>query len=127
VGLLVAVDSDGDGVFETTWTAADYELRPLNGIVGGQPGWPYNQIRAVGSKCFPRCSRRAVLQVTARWGWAAVPAPVHEACLIVASETVKLRDAPFGVAGYGDYGAIRVRNNPMAMGMLAPYCLPLIG
>jgi hypothetical protein len=52
---------------------------------------------------------------------------VHEACLIVASETVKLRDAPFGVAGYGDYGAIRVRNNPMAMGMLAPYILPLIG
>lgn len=127
-GLVVSTDADGDGVFETTWTAADYELRPLNGIRSGLPGWPYDEIRAVGtSKRFP-CGlpRRATVQVAARWGWAAVPAPVYEACLVVSAETVKLRDAVWGVAGYGDYGAIRVRNNPVAMGMLAPYCLPLI-
>lgn len=120
-GLLVATDTADNGTYATTWDAADYQLEPLDGIVSQVPGWAYWTIRAVGSRCFPCRARRAPLQVTARWGWAAVPAPVEEACLIVSSETVKLRDAPFGVAGYDGWGAIRVRQNPVAMGMLRAY------
>jgi len=120
-GLVVKTDEDDDGVCETTWTAADYELRPLNGIVSGQPGWPYWKVGAVGDRLFPDSSDRAPVEVTARWGWATVPAPVKEACLIVANETAKLNETPFGVAGFGDMGAIRVRANPMAMSKLMPY------
>jgi hypothetical protein len=32
-----------------------------------------------------------------------------------------LKDAPFGVAGFGEFGAVRVRNNPRAMALLQPY------
>lgn len=118
-GLAVATDEDGDGVFETTWAASDYELEPLNGIVAGRPGWPYWRIRAV-DRLFP-CNRRASVQVTAQWGWAAVPTPVQEACLIMAAETFKLGDAPFGVLGFGEFGAVRVRDNPIATRKLRPY------
>ena len=118
-GLVVETD-DGDGTFDTTWAAADYELEPLNGVVDGKPGWPYEQIIAVGSRTFPG-ARRATVRVTAQWGWATVPTPVKQACLILAAETFKLKDAPFGVAGFGEFGAVRVRNNPVAAKKLAPY------
>lgn len=117
--LVVETDGDGDGVFETTWSDTDFELEPLDGVVGGVPGWPFWTLRAVASRTFP--SGRAAVRVTAQWGWAAVPEPVRQACLILAAETAKLKDAPFGVAGFGDYGAVRVKNNPMAAQKLQPY------
>lgn len=121
----IKTDSGSDLTYETTWATTDYQLEPLNGIWGGETGWPYRKIRAVGSYRFPcvELADRAPLEVTATWGWAAVPAPVKQACLLLASEAFKLaREAPFGVAGYGAFGAVRIRDNPRAMSMLAPYC-----
>lgn len=120
-GLIVKTDSAGDGTYATTWSAADYELQPLNGIVDGETGWPYWQIKAVGAYHFPCNATRAPLQVTAKWGWAAVPANVSEACRIIAEEIYKLKDAPFGVAGFGDMGVVRIRDNPKVAGMLFRY------
>lgn len=120
VGLIVATDEDDDGTYETTWTAADYQLEPLNGIVSGQSGWPYYRIAAVSSRTFP-CNRRPSVQVTAQWGWQTIPAPVKESCLIIAAELFKLGDAPFGVAGFGEFGPVRVRMNSRAQSLLAPY------
>lgn len=112
---------DGDaGTASTTWSAAEYELEPLNGVVDGEAGWPFWWINAVGRRCFP-CFRRATVELTALWGWAAVPSAVFEATMIVAEEIFKLRDLPFGVGGYGDFGVIRVRDNPFASRMLRPY------
>jgi hypothetical protein len=120
-GLVIQTDDDDNGTFERTWTTADYELAPLNGVVGGETGWPYWKIRHVGwNRGFPQL-RRAGLQVTARWGWTAVPAAVTEACRIAAEEIFKLRDTPFGIGGYGDFGIVRVRDNPFTSRMLMPY------
>lgn len=118
--LVIATDSSGDGTYDQTWSAADYQLEPLNGMVNGQLGWPYSEIHAVGSLRFP-CTRRASLQVTAQWGWAAVPATIKEVCLMVAQEVFKLKDAAFGVAGVNDFGVVRVRENPLAVAKLARY------
>lgn len=130
-GLIVATDGDNDGVYETTWASTDYQREPLNGIVNGESGWPTYRLRAVASRYFPArygsyTPRRAPLQVTAQWGWSAVPAGVKEACLTVAEETFKLKDAPYGVIGMSEWGAIRVRANPMAMMMIGPYCRDLV-
>lgn len=120
-GLIVATDDDDDGVYETTWSSSDYQLEPLNGVVDGEPGWPWYTIRAVGGARFPcSASRRATVRITADWGWASVPEPVKAACRIVAIEAYKLPEAPFGIAGFGDF-AMRVRDNPMARTKLAPY------
>ncbi|MET7949221.1 hypothetical protein [Micromonospora sp. NPDC005324] len=118
-GLVVAADSAGAGVYNEAWVTADYLLEPLNGVVDGVPGWPYSRIKALTYGLA--CSERPVVQVTARWGWAAVPADVKEACLIMAAESFKLTDAPFGVAGFGEFGPVRVRINSLAEQKLAPY------
>lgn len=118
-GLVVETDDDDDGTFETTWSDTDYLLEPLDGVVDGVDGWPFYRIKAVG-RSFPRGVRPTV-RVTALWGWSSVPRPVVQACLILASETAKLKDAPFGVAGFGDFGAVRVKQNPMAAKKLMPY------
>lgn len=118
--LVIATDEDGDGVFETTWAAADYELRPLNGVVDAESGWPYYEIRAV-RRCWPCWTGRASVQVTAKWGWTAVPSPVTEATYILAEEIYKLKDSPFGSGGYGQFGVIRARQNPMVLTRVQKY------
>lgn len=122
-GLVVKLDTGGDGMFATTLTSSDYELSPANGIVDGMTGWPFYKIRLLNGLEFP-CNyggRSRTLQVTAQWGWAEVPQPVRSACRIIAAETWKLKDAPFGVLGLDEFGVVRVRQNKMAASKLAPY------
>lgn len=121
--LVIKTDAGNDGTYETTWTTADYQLEPLNGVVDGESGWPYYRIRAVGSAWFPcvNATERAPLSVTAIWGWAAVPTPVKEGALILAEEIYRLKEMPFGVGGYGQFGIIRARANPMVMARIGPY------
>jgi hypothetical protein len=122
-GLIIQTDATGDGTFETTWIAGDYELHPLNGIVDGQPGWPYSEVQAVNTQRFPGGwrYRRARLRVTALWGWANVPAPVKTACLIMAARNFQLKDAPLGVAGMSDFGVVRVQDDKIAQSKLSKY------
>ncbi|MGW9196056.1 phage head-tail connector protein [Micromonospora chersina] len=116
----LVVETSTDGTTWTAWSASDYELEPLNGTVGGLDGFPFWRLVAVGSRSFPEL-RRSSVRVTARWGWTAVPAPVGEACELIASEGFKMGDAPFGVAGFGEFGSVRVRMNSRAQSLLGPY------
>jgi hypothetical protein len=110
-GLVVATDGAGDGTYSTVW--ADFRLEPLNASAYGKP---YTAIRSTGNG-WP-----GLVQVTARWGWPTVPDPVRQACLMLAAATTKLTaEAPFGVAGFDQFGAVRVRENPIGMAKLDPY------
>lgn len=124
-GLVIETDPTGTGTFPYTWASSDYELRPFNGIVDQEPGWPYWKIKAVGGYWFPTVLapqvRSGVVRVTAKWGWADVPYPVKRATMIIAAENWKLKDAPLGVAGFNQFGVIRVRQNSAAMSKLAKY------
>lgn len=116
-------DNAGDGTFETTISAADYQLLPVNPVQYTER-WPYDTIRMVGSTTLPYAywpGRTDRVQVVGVFGWPTVPRAVQQACLILSAELLKLKDAPFGVAGMGEWGPIRVRANPMALAMLAPY------
>ena len=128
-GLIVKTDEDADGVFETTWASTDYQLEPLNGKLGGQ-NWPYTRIRAIKSREFPFDYGQALVQVTARWGWANpdatdeyIPHPVSQAAQIQGVSVFKSAEAPLGIAGFGDIGIMRLRQamHPVAMALLAPY------
>jgi hypothetical protein len=116
-GLIIKTDDNNDGVFETTWTPADYEL--IRGH-GDDPNFPYWRINAVGNRTFPNVRRKG-LEVTAQWGWAAVPETIKEATLILAEELWKLKDAPFGIAGMGEFGAVRVRENPKVAALTSEF------
>lgn len=115
----LVVTLDGNTLVEDE----DFELRPMNGVVDGEPGWPYWRIKLLGYRWPRRCYYSgARLQVTAQWGWTSVPAGVKQACFIMAAETFQLKDAPLGVAGADSFGTVmRVRNNPMASAKLGRY------
>jgi len=120
-------DAAGDGTFETTWSASDYQLLPVNAAVEVEPE-PYTEIRTVAALTFPATaytpsSRADRVQIAGVWGWPEVPAPITEAAKILSGDYLKLGGMAFGVAGYGDYGAVRARMSSPAMEMLAPYRL----
>jgi hypothetical protein len=61
------------------------------------------------------------IEVTAHWGWASVPTTVKEATYILAVEYFKLKDAPFGVVNWGEFGPVRVQENKVVLRMLKQY------
>jgi hypothetical protein len=120
-GLIVATD-DGSGSYATTLALnTGFVVEPLNGVVDGSSGWPYWKLRAVGTGASWTGSALPSLRVTAKWGWAKIPRPVTQACLIMAQANYKLKDVAFGAAGVGDLGIVTVRQVPAAMTKLAPY------
>lgn len=123
-GLVVKTDDDDDGTYETTWTiSTDFQVEPLNGVVDGVPGHPYKRINAHSGERSFTVSRRPTVEVTADWGWASVPEPVREACLLQASRLFNRKGSPFGVAGVAEFGQIRLlsRLDPDVELMLAAY------
>lgn len=122
--LVVKVDAGRDGTYETTWTnGTDFILEPLDAVYATGDSRPYTSITTVEGQRFPSYTDRPSLQVTALWGWPAVPSVVSEACYQLAEETFKLKDAPFGVAGVNDFGVLRIGNQTLnrVQSMLADY------
>lgn len=126
-GLLVDVDIAGDGTYSQPWTLnTDFYLDPINRIYNGIPNWPYVELRATFStKWFPLkriyTYMRPTVRVTAKWGWPVVPDEVKQATFIGAALLYKLGDAPFGNAGFGEFGVLRVKENPIVNQLLMPY------
>lgn len=121
-GLVIKTDTGLDGSFSQTWTAADYQLEPLNGVVDGQP-WPWTQVRAIEALEFPSFYGQALVQITAKWGWSAVPSAVKQAAVIQAITVFKSVEAPFGSLGVVETGVLRLRSglHPTAALLVAPY------
>lgn len=118
-GLVVKTDSAGDGTYATTLGAADFQSEPLNSV---SRGVPITRIRTTASGYLPTRVAPAGVQVSAKWGWPAVPEPVQSACVILSGRLVKRGDSLLGVAGFGDLGAITVRSiDPDVQRMLSPY------
>jgi hypothetical protein len=121
--ITVKTDEDSDGVFETTWTAAQYRLEPLDAVLQSRP---YNRIATTGLRTFPMPTypRLPALQITATWGWSAVPEDVREACILLSMRMFSRHNSALGVAGFGDMGAVTVRTvDPDVRDALEPYVL----
>lgn len=128
--LVIKVDEDCDGTFETTWTSAMYQLEPLNGRAESGEAWPYMTIRPRAGYRFPVSRGDALVQVTAKWGWpGGPPAPVKNACVIQTVAGFKAPTAPFGIAGGADFGALRISRHlhPSAAALLAGYVRTIVG
>ena len=104
------------GTYDAVWANpsagnnnGDYQTEPLNatypvnGIVQ-----PITGLRAIYQNYFPIIGDTATVKVTGSWGWSAVPTAIKQATIIQASRVFKRKDSPLGVAGFGDFGAMRV-------------------
>lgn len=107
-GLVVKTDEDLDGTFETTVTLnTDFYLEPLN-AADQTPIRPFTRLILApqSGRFFPTGVR--TVQVTAQFGWPAVPTAVKQATIIQAERLFRRKDAPFGVAGIAEIGTIRL-------------------
>ena len=121
------MDRDGDGVYEETWTpGTDYQLEVAPGrynVSARGEQWPYTGFTIIGPKFIPVVwpwSHQDRIQVAGVFGWPAVPQTVKQASLIAAADLFRLKDAPFGIAGFGDF-AVRIQANPRVMQLLKRY------
>lgn len=122
-GLLVSVvEVDSSGVeTETVLASTEFRPEPLQTNRHGLVGFPYWAIRNLSSTNAFEAPPQNYVKVTARWGWASVPKAVKEATMILAIEFYKLKDAPFGVQNWGEFGPMRVAENKRVMGLLKQY------
>jgi hypothetical protein len=120
----IKTSTDGDGVFDRTWSSLYYQLEPLNGLAGGIPS-PKTSIRAVDDYLFPVYGGEATVEVVGTFGWSAIPTAIKFATVLLSSRLFKRMDSPLGVAGIGDIGVIRVsRIDPDIDGLIAPFKKP---
>lgn len=106
--VTVAVSTQGNGVYDQTWTqGVDYQLEPLNASLNSKP---YNNIMAIGGKTFPIQLQPNVpyVQVTAQWGWQNVPIDVTQACVLLSIRQFARLNAALGIVGFNDM-AIQVK------------------
>jgi hypothetical protein len=112
-GLIVKIDDDGDGTFESTLTInTDFLVEPLTAASKDRP---FTQLTMVNTSftwpIFPGLfsnGLRPGVEVTAKWGWPAVPDDIETACQILTADLYKRKDSPGGILGLGDLGAIRM-------------------
>jgi len=109
--LAVALDATGNGSYTDTLALnTDYILDPVNAASKGRP---FTMITLVGGTLgtklwpFPTNFRPGV-QVTARWGWPAIPDDIVEATLILSADYMKRASSVGGVVGLSELGAIRM-------------------
>ena len=112
-GLVVKIDDDGDGTFETTLTInTDFLVEPLTAASKDRP---FTQLTMVNTTftwpIFPGLfsnGLRPGVQVTAKYGWPAVPDDIETATQILTADLYKRKDSPGGILGLGDLGAVRM-------------------
>jgi hypothetical protein len=120
-------DSTGNGTFDVTWAASDYQLEPLNGRAGGIDT-PATRIRAIGDYLWPVYeprnvnSNQASVQVTGVFGFASIPAAIKQATILASLRAYKRFESPSGVLGFSDTGVVRIgRLDPDVMRLIEPY------
>ncbi len=111
--VTVATDPGGTGVYSQVWASSDFQLLPYNAPYAFGEARPWNALRAVGGKTFPWLVNTWLthlnrVQITARWGWPSVPENVRQATQIKAARLFSRKDSPQGVAGFGEFGVIRI-------------------
>lgn len=99
-GLLVSVDDNDDQVFDRSIT--DFRLWPFN---NDERARPWTRIIVNPDSTFQPSVAEGAVQVTALWGWTAVPTAVKQATLIEANRIFQRRVSPFGIAGSPETGS----------------------
>lgn len=99
-GMLVKFDATGNGSYTSTTTA--YRVAPTNAAAFSMP---YRMILFDIGVIPPIYAFNAEgVQVTAKWGWTAIPSAIVNANLLQAARFLKRRDSPFGIAGSPEMG-----------------------
>ncbi len=127
--VSILTDEAGDGTFETTWAPTDFQLlagtghSAYNAQAGPEPR-PYTAIKSISTRRWPWIyttpARSDRVQITGVFGWPGVPRAIKQAAQLLAAEVFRRKDAPFGVAGDGEF-ITRAGDNRLARTLADPY------
>jgi hypothetical protein len=147
---VVKLDYSGSGVFSTNWGAPSFAGSPGSnptytfklGTEQRRDNWninaagvprPYRQLQVLSGLnnassgpgewlpfIWPFTFEDRI-QITGTWGWNFIPPNVQNAAMMLAVDLFKSKDAPWGVAGIGDLGIVKVQSNPWVVELLRPY------
>jgi hypothetical protein len=133
----LSLDYTGDGVYDTLWTEnVNFQLfrfESLYNVHSFGVERPRNYLQVLQGQGSPSPAGGQWLpwlwpftdqnrvQIEGVWGWPSVPPNVTQAALILAADLFKAKDAPWGIAGVGDLGLVKVQSSPWAAELLRPY------
>lgn len=121
IGTTSGLTVVNDGV---TLSSASYQLEPLDGLTDSGLSVPWTRIRLTDTSVWAvALYGRANITITAKWGWpaasaSALPYAYREAVMILAADVLDQRDIRNGVVAFAEFGALRVRENPMVSMLL---------
>jgi len=92
--VMIQIDTNGDGTYDNTFASTDFVLEPYNATLDGVP-FQKIEVSSVGQYLFPVKVKKGV-KVTAKWGWASVPKPIIQACLLQCERLFKRFATPLG-------------------------------
>lgn len=147
--IVTKLDYEGTGVFSTNWGAPTFAGGSGNSMYTLKTGTeeitnnyninsdgvpvPYRQLQMLTGLggvstapgqwlpfVWPFTFQNRV-QITGAFGWPFVPPNVANAAMMLAVDLFKSKDAPWGVAGIGDLGIVKVQSNPWVVELLRPY------
>ena len=126
--VTVAIDTNGDGTIDNTFSASDFNLAPYSANTDGEP-FQKIETTATGSYAFPVGVKKGV-KVTAKFGWPAIPKPIVEACKLQAGRVFKRGATPLGVeamTALGKQTLIIPRLDPDVELLISRYKKPVWG
>ena len=115
-------DEDGSYTYADSWVQnRDFMLAPYNAAADGEPWTSFEVLKLTTQyQLYPWIP--ASIQITGQFGWPTIPNGVVEATTILSARLFKLsREAPFGIASYGDAVMRIAKNDPGAVMLLSPY------
>lgn len=116
---VTAVTDNGAAVASTA-----YQLEPINGLSHAGEPVPYNAIRRTGGSHWTYDASKALVSVTATWGWPTIPAQIKEACKVLTKAHLDGRDIRAGIAGFSPEGfAVSEREARVVRQAIADYSL----
>lgn len=100
----LAIDTDGDGTYDTVLAATDYILEPVNAAMFGKP-FTCIELAPATTVAFPADLNKGV-RIIGNFGYSSTPPAVAQACIIASSHLYEARKAYLGVIGGADTGGV---------------------
>lgn len=109
-------------VVENSVTLAStlYQLEPLNNKTMSGAYAPYTQIRRLHSWWYSD-QGRAAITITAKWGWASIPAQITEAIKALGKEICNNQDVRLGIVAVSDAAISGIRSNKVVRDAVNDY------
>ena len=104
----------------TTLTVnVDFVAEPLNNRDEVGRTVPYTQLARYNAY-WTMDDVLPTVTVTATWGWLAAPSGAVEACKMLGKDLMLARELRGDIASFGEYGAVRLRENRQIASLLEP-------